>query len=371
MEIVLSNSQEIYFAGNKVFGHVLLTFQMETHVKGITLEVRGLESACFAARRRYYDSTENKMIYRARNCMGGTRYNTFLEVDLPLSRRKDFNIGRYELPFSFPLAKDLPTSYQGKYGYVTYYLKAKMDVVDAPDLEEKVDFEVHSFIDFNEFISDLQMKHFSYQNEKMVGSCCCPGGSISIDLRMEKIAFVQGEMAKVQVDLTNFSNERVEKIVIKLTRTIKSRLELRQRDFFRYQHDVLSSNFDIGVEAREQRTYEFDLEIPRSEVLYNFKRCVFLCQWFTLSVEAILPGNNKNIIVETKVEIGHIPLGGLNETQQRTRQESSRPDLRESPTMRSGSPPPTYGDAVINFPGDSARKSRRQYHTPSAPLQLT
>lgn len=58
--------------------------------------------------------------------------------------------GVHQYPFSFQLPNQLPTSFEGQYGNVRYYVQAKADRPWAFDYKFKAGFTVNAFVDLNQ-----------------------------------------------------------------------------------------------------------------------------------------------------------------------------------------------------------------------------
>ncbi|XP_074028770.1 arrestin domain-containing protein 3 isoform X1 [Leptinotarsa decemlineata] len=332
--IVLENFQGRYYPGNTISGHLVCTFTSRESIRGIRVKLRGKEHTSWTETESYYDSHDKKTKYRTVHYSGD---NKFLAVDLTLVGEKTMAPGRYEYPFTFTLPINLPPNFQGSYGHIKYFIKGTVDIPFAFDYENERNFDVHALVDFNEILSDLQLEPCTYQDEKTICCCCCASGPITMDVMMDKEAFIVGEAAKIKVEVKNLSNENIDQMSVKIKMVLEYKTT-SPRTSHKYDDELVASDYDTGVGAHGERTYLFDLRIPSSSAIYNFRRCTLFKQWFVLKVEANIPGCHSNMEVETGVQIGHIPVRG---TEQPTHQISHLPSS-EIPGGVFPPPPPKH-----------------------------
>ena len=73
----------------------------------------------------------------------------------------DHPAGRHEYPFSLALRPDLPSSFEGEYGYVRYHCKATIDKPWKFDHDTKYAFTVISHLDLNLEPQELRVSEIS------------------------------------------------------------------------------------------------------------------------------------------------------------------------------------------------------------------
>ncbi|VDK36948.1 unnamed protein product [Anisakis simplex] len=71
--------------------------------------------------------------------------------------------GRHEVPFSYTLAKTLPSSFEGEYGYIRYTCKATCERPWDFDISSKKAFTVVGIEDLNEDPKVEQQKKFNFE----------------------------------------------------------------------------------------------------------------------------------------------------------------------------------------------------------------
>ncbi|XP_023311073.1 arrestin domain-containing protein 3-like [Anoplophora glabripennis] len=222
--------------------------------------------------------------------------------------------GRHEYPFTFQLSHHLPSTYQGHYGGVTFTLKVKVDIPFKFDFTDSMQITVASPVNFNLIKDKLQLKPICYSTDKTVCCWCCASGPITMEVHLEKEAFVVGEVAKLRVDIDNMSNERVESVLVNLIMKIKSKVSA-STDRGKSNRELLAINSYTGVAAHSQRSYDLNLEIPQSAQVPNFDQCKLFSQETKLEVTAVIPECLTNMKAVSYVTLGHIPIDGFSENQ--------------------------------------------------------
>ncbi|KAG5891405.1 hypothetical protein JTB14_031472 [Gonioctena quinquepunctata] len=376
--IVLENIRGTYCPGDAITGHVECTFPTTEDILGISIKLRGNEHTSWSERKKFYDPGRNTLYRNV--CYSGN--NEVLFRDLTLIREGSIASGRYEYPFSFILPKSLPSTFEGSYGYIKYYIKASVVRRFGPDRENERNINMHSLIDFNEIRADLQLEPATYQEEKTLCFFCCVGGPITVDVNLEKEAFVLGEIAKIKIDINNSTNQEIDQISMKLILTTRSKTtSLESND--KYESEVIWSagNMVPGVGANGSKTYEFDMKIPKTAPLYNFNRSILFNQWTTLKVGAVISGCHSNIEIAPQVMLGHIPIARLQDQQthhpepvmySQSPLNSTTDNAPPYPTRAPRFPVPTatpapFGFAISPSNGPSPANAPPDESTPSAP----
>ncbi|CAG9831706.1 unnamed protein product [Diabrotica balteata] len=304
--IILSNPGT-YHPGDIVYGRVVCDFTSTESFRGIRCKFRGREHTAWTERESYYDSSSKSTKWRTVHYSGD---NKFLSVNLNLVGECTLQAGHYEYEFSFTIPRSgIPNPYNGNYGYIRYYIKANVDKAFAFDYEDEVTLHLIVPINFNDIQHELQLSPVNYQDEKTICCMCCASDPITMDVFLEKEAFVVGEVANIKVEVTNMSNESISELNLTLKMTIESKTT-SPRTHHKYDNELIALTSATGVGAHGQRTYTFDFQIPHNAMIPNFAGSYLFKQWCVLNVEAVIPGCHSNLDISTGVKLGHIPLIG-------------------------------------------------------------
>ena len=83
---------------------------------------------------------------------------------------RELGPGEYEYHFAFSLPQRLPTSFEGAFGYVRFYVRAKVDRPWKFDYEFKRGFTVNAIVDLNRIdqaaVSCFHLHHVTGEREK-------------------------------------------------------------------------------------------------------------------------------------------------------------------------------------------------------------
>ncbi|XP_057662386.1 arrestin domain-containing protein 2-like isoform X2 [Diorhabda carinulata] len=304
VRIVLDNSGT-YQPGDTVHGKVVCNQSSSQSFRALRCRLRGREHTAWTERESYYDSQSKSTKWRTVHYSGD---NKFLAINQDLLGEGTLSPGYHSFPFAFTLPKvNMPNPYNGNYGYIRYYIKAVMDIPFAFDQEDEVTLHIISPINFNFIRQELCLDPVSYQDDKTICCCCCASDPITMEVNLEKEAFVVGEVAKIKVDITNMSNESIVELNVSMKMTIESKTT-SPRTHHKYDTELIGLISDTGVGAHGQRVYNIDFQIPQSAIIPNFYGSSLFKQWCVLKVEAVIPGCHSNLEIESGVHLGHIPI---------------------------------------------------------------
>ncbi|KAJ8913669.1 hypothetical protein NQ315_007386 [Exocentrus adspersus] len=294
-QIVLDNYQSQYYvAGSVIQGRVICMFDKQIETKGVFVKFKGKEHNKWTQR-----SSNETTFYSGKN--------KFLRVELPLHPAAYLGPGTLEYPFTFTLPPRAPSSYKGHFGGITYSLDAKVDIPLRFNYKSKVELNVFRPVNLNDPIYRQYLVPYSYSESKTMCCWCCASRPVTVEVHLDKHVFVIGETAKVRVNVRNNSSTDVEAVKVKLGTLVTckvTRPSNRNRRYF----EPLASMEDTGVAAGGERSYCFDLVVPRAAKVINFEDRVLFHQRTTITAKAVFK-NHVNLRVPAQVVIGHIPRG--------------------------------------------------------------
>lgn len=304
--IQFDNYQGQYYAGGVIAGRVICSFTSSKNIRGIKLKLKGEEANEWTGTESYYDEQKKSHETRTVTYRG---HNTILRIENTLQGGGDLGPGRFEYPFTFQLPNNIPGTYRGRYGGISFSLEAKVDRPFKVDYTDTKQVVVVSPINFNLMKNELQLEPVDYSIDKTLCCWCCASGPITMDLHLEKEAFVVGEVANLRVDITNMANESIESVSVRLGMDVRFRVTSPSRES-KSDYELLATDSDTGVGAHGQRTYNFTLEIPDSAQVPNFNLCELFSQETTLTVTAVIEGCHNDMDIDVDITMGHIPIHG-------------------------------------------------------------
>ena len=188
--INLDSPQLVFYPGQKLTGYVTLDLAAPVHVETFIVKLVG-KGYCHWEDNVDINQSDGSSDYYGRESI------IKKTVDLLCAQNKasgihELSTGMCKYPFSFQLTGELPSSFEGTYGYIRYLVKAKIEKA-VFDAVVTYPITVNDLIDTNdskyseatggETYKDVQCSCFGklYMNAKTDKSCYCPGEAIYID----------------------------------------------------------------------------------------------------------------------------------------------------------------------------------------------
>lgn len=213
--INFANASKIFYPGQPVNGEVQLELKEDVKVRAIRLEfggfahVRWTEQHGSGKHRRtvtYYSREDYfKQIV---NCQSPP----------PGSDNMILKPGSYRYPFQFQLPPAMPSSFEGHFGRVRYYVKATMDKPWAFDEDITHYYTVVNLLDLN--MQPDASKPGEAANSKTLCCLCCESGPITGKHRINKLGYVPGEAIQIEAECVNHSNRDVKMTRMELVQVI-------------------------------------------------------------------------------------------------------------------------------------------------------
>lgn len=243
--IVLAENRQVFQPGETISGALLLNTDKEINLRGVRVELHGLGHVRIRSGKVTYERKETYLSFQSILLGRG-----------PFQGGSDVNLqpGNYNFPFQFPLPPhSLPTSFEGDYGSVRYWLNA---VADRP---WRSNFQTHSplFIVERVQINDPAFLEPSMQRkDRMLGWPCCPSGQLYANARIDRLAYCPGQEVKISGNISNESGKQV----------LGSEVQLVQRVIFKAPQGTTRTctekvyvvKNERGVAPGEETSVEFD-----------------------------------------------------------------------------------------------------------------
>ena len=208
-EIVLEHDideQYQYEPGQVIRGHVLLKVKDAMKVKAIQVQVKGEATVSWE------DEFKSGPSYRADE--------TYIDVTQSLLQARaqqsiTLEKGKHQFPLEYTLPVSLPSSFIGKYGSITYVVKAT--------LREDQKFGLNAMITSEPFLvmrrldlsadKKLLQRHDAVAKKRLWGALAfCISGNVEANVSLRKTGFVPGEDVFVDAEVNNDSPRTVKAI---------------------------------------------------------------------------------------------------------------------------------------------------------------
>ncbi|KAE9555499.1 hypothetical protein FO519_001267 [Halicephalobus sp. NKZ332] len=222
-EIILSNPEEVYFAGQEITGKVIIETSEEKKVNEILLELKGRA-------RTYWTKHSGKSRIHCSDSVPyfceqlNTHYTSKFVATSPdgKSREKILPAGIHEVPFSYTLPKTLPSSFEGEFGFIRYTCRATCERPWDFDIVARKVFTVVGIEDINgdsEALSPASVSDSNYN----IKFCCRKQGSINAQMSLERIGYTPGETITVHCKINNESQRSIKSPLIRLRQEVNYR----------------------------------------------------------------------------------------------------------------------------------------------------
>ncbi|XP_067941272.1 arrestin domain-containing protein 4-like isoform X2 [Watersipora subatra] len=172
-----------------VVRELLVTLQGEGNVIWEQGAKRGSKASKFRSKEIYLDNTDN------------------LAQSSTSSSGLELSAGVNEYPFYYQLAENLPSSFIGKYGSVTYLIKAQL----RPDRKYGADAMITNepFLVLRRYdlsLEPLKLRVYEESKSQSIGNPCLCGGQVTAFLKLNRTGFVPGEDLRLNADVANGSS---------------------------------------------------------------------------------------------------------------------------------------------------------------------
>lgn len=327
-------------------GVVSLRLPTATHIRSILCSITGKEDTRWNITENIYNQRTQKF------CTGVVQYkgeNIIFTENVILASDADVDSGVHEYPFSFKLPRLIPNSYKSNYGSIEYKIYVVTQTKTGLEYEAEKLINVKVPINFNDIRSELQLEPVVYQNEEVMWHCCYAGDPITMDLVLEREAFVVTEPISFKLDVNNKSGENIEEINVTLTLVVEATAS-NPRVTHRYQQNLLTGAKAGGLKGGEKSIYPFRFEIPQTTEIPNFIGSSLFRQKCVLKAECKIHNSENTLDVQTEIKLGHIPI----DTQR-------RPGNRHGPVRR------VHSSGAINRPLGFNFFNSSNENIPSAP----
>ena len=300
--IEVQNGNRAFFPGQTINGRVILHSREKKKLRGVYLTLVG-RAYVHWTEKRTTGSGDNERTetvhYRAEEPYFNFRVNLWGGG----GGSQQLQPGNYEWPFSFQLPSvALPTSYEGYYGNIRYWLEARMDRPWKFDHVTKCAFTVLERVDLN--LSQDVIAPRRGEGQKTLGCLCCQSGPLTLAVSTNRGAYCAGEKILLNARLENNTNKEMRML----------RATLRRRMMFyaqghSQQEQVNVAQIKTTGGIRAQQTFEWNQQpLPIPACPPSSHACRLIHTDYSLDVEVVVPTFSFNLHVILPIVIGTVPL---------------------------------------------------------------
>ncbi|CAG5125230.1 unnamed protein product [Candidula unifasciata] len=306
-EIVLTNTEAVYFSGQTVQGHVIIELAKNTEVKDLRMsfrgkafvhwtdqtmrgpgEVRFKEIRHHSATEEYFDVS--KSLLSQASCPQNPTDKRVLEA------------GQYTYPFKFRIPPTSPTSFEGQFGFIRYWTKVTIERPWKKDVSAKKLFSVIFPLDLNQEPTASQPTN--NQKEKQLCCLCCTSGPIIAEIRLPQKGYVPGERLNFAADIDNSTRRKVHNITVELLMTTTFHAAYKSRSVTQTVSRIQRGSLKSGNSDSWEGGSLLVPPLPPSFLI----GCNIIDVRYTLQLR-VFPGSPAfDLTVPIEIMIGSVPL---------------------------------------------------------------
>ncbi|CAJ0606654.1 unnamed protein product [Cylicocyclus nassatus] len=191
-------AKEIYYAGEKISGSVLLENIENIKIKGIRVLLRGKVHATLKVVKSGERRTikDDQYVLDEKMLIWGKDKNDESEA-IPILAR-----GLHQFPFSFDLPQStLPCSLESRHGTIRYYIKV---IIDVPYASSPQGIKYFTIIGPHiDCMEEKYLSSLSGQDRKTTCCWCCRRGALALRVVLDRTAYVCGENVRIRAQVEN------------------------------------------------------------------------------------------------------------------------------------------------------------------------
>ncbi|XP_052789810.1 arrestin domain-containing protein 4-like [Mya arenaria] len=283
------DEQYQYQPGEIIRGKIVIHLVRNTLIQSILLTIKG-EGVCS------WDDIYN-----------GTQVSNenYIDASQTVYTSKDvsyLDTGYHRLPFEYQLPDNIPSSFIGKFGSVTYILKA----IVQGERNSQPSIATEPFLVARKFILPDDMSQPQSFEESKTFFAMCSWGKLTINMQLSKMGYVPGEDICLQAEVKNRSPLRVTAIQGSLIMN-SSYLAQKQRQLFKQIVNKRRDDFELE-EGEDRRWQHVRIGVPPYIPESALACCDIIDLSYVFQFRVELMGG-KELKIEVPIIIGSNPKG--------------------------------------------------------------
>ncbi|EGT40875.1 hypothetical protein CAEBREN_07925 [Caenorhabditis brenneri] len=254
--------KEIYAPGETVTGKVIVSTKKDTTVRKVDITFFGKAVTAWRTdgKRRNQPVTDHSY-KKGEETYVETKHTAWTPED----DKNTFPAGKYKWKFSFDLPKECPASFEGKFGFIRYWVLVHIDVPYWVDSKTEKAITVLPTVDLNTVPGAKEPVRVEFN--KIMNRCgCLPflgnSGNVKYTLTSQQSGYVSGDWFQVAGSIENNSTKSFEWIESSFKKRIVYRKDMRNHLIKSHRSNTNppdATNSRIEEKFMEQRTEICDL----------------------------------------------------------------------------------------------------------------
>ncbi|XP_060608401.1 arrestin domain-containing protein 3-like [Ruditapes philippinarum] len=303
LEISLENSSDGNFlAGQTVHGKLIMTVRKGLKVQGIELKVRG---RCHAEWKEGFGDQERKL-YETEEYIKHSIIVFGKAPEKDVTHIEFLESGKHVFNYKFDLPPHIPSSFEGRHGYIRYWVKAKIHGVwGLLDQSGRVEFGVERSLDLNNVQG--AMEGAEDEDSCVICGCCLNQGTISAAFRINRRGFVSGESILCDAEIYNGSVSSIKSTKLKLYKIITYGdvpFESNTRE-----KQTICEQLRGKIKPGKEEIYENEtLTLPSKQHVTSLPGCSFIDIDYVAELKVCCPKEDVNLRLPILIIVGTVPL---------------------------------------------------------------
>ncbi|KAL9979577.1 hypothetical protein ACROYT_G017255 [Oculina patagonica] len=326
--VVFQNERTTFFPGEVINGNVNVKVNKELKLRGIRVEFHGEANVFLSGGDHRRKKPANSEVYID---LVATLYGKAPEQ---AGENPVLAPGEYSFPFQFHIpSENLPTSVEGNFGHVRYWLKAFIDRPWRFDITTKAVFTVIEHVDIN--VAPTLLHPCQVEQEEQYGFACF-SGPLSVTLQSDRGGYCPGESIAVSAFINNQSSSRICGVEIILYQVSVYTLKTGKQ-FKRVTENVASVKRDEIRGCGDHHMEMVPLPIPSLPPTMTSCRCIKISYEMKFIIH-VSGWSSKDFTLTIPITIGSVPY---------------QPPCLPAPVEPSAPPltPPPYSEEIQPYPG--------------------
>ncbi|XP_065335244.1 arrestin domain-containing protein 2-like [Cloeon dipterum] len=356
VQIHFEGSENTFYSGQYVSGHVSVHLDVPTRLRAITLRISGTAEVKWEEwihkrnpqkqLRRASQRSANGLPQQAppSNEMKLFKSNElYFEYKIALLAASNhdpmFEAREYKFPFHFNLPQNIPSSFEGQFGHVRYVVCCKVDKPCARDHEAKTMFTVICPLDLNRFphlatmadASDVRKFWCLFHRSKPT----------TVIMRLSESGIVPEQLINPNIDVDNTSDVRINQVRLMLIMSCS----YTAMGVKKVEKTVLVESHLGAVEPKKARSWFRGIFIQVPPVPPSgLNNCTLIDITYKLKLVAEPERPHLNITVSLPLTVGTIPF--RNNFDPSTPLPSAPPSIEPLIGTRLLTEPPSYEESI-------------------------
>ncbi|CAD5215180.1 unnamed protein product [Bursaphelenchus okinawaensis] len=313
--IVLKRSEPVFFPGEVVDGYVLIKSREPIKAREIAIAISGKAKSTWTMWEQYSAnrSTKSEAVPYWAEIIYIDLVNTLWT---PPPTSSVLPAGENKFPFSFLLPSNAPPTFEGKVGYIRYFLRVKIERPWLFDYKAFLGFTVTPHFDLTS-LSYASLPIFKTVC-KQLGTLWFKHGTIEVKINLSKSGYVPGESVVLHVDVKNNTSKDIQRIESSLVQYSYYTAH-RHATRLHYGH-AQNKDIEHKTESRIVVQYVEEYKIPKKSsgsykrmlaippVVPSFNVCDIIQVGYYFKIKIVAIGKISNTVSdEVPVLIGTVP----------------------------------------------------------------